>query len=189
MKQTTKPVREPVTLDEVKLAVDVEHTDHDTELTSLMVAARMHVESVTRQKVARQKWRLYFDKFASEMHLRPPYVREVEAIQYIDTDGNTQTAATSLYNVDVSGQRVLRAYGENWPATRYEQNAVWIDVWTGMYDETASPIDLVAVEEPIKRAIMLHVKFHYDQDFRAEAGNDPKQAIESLLTPYWMPGE
>jgi uncharacterized phiE125 gp8 family phage protein len=188
MKLTTKPSREPVTLDELKSAADVDYTDHDTELDSLITTARQHVENVTRQRIVRQKWRVFFRGFADEMLLAPGYVREVSAIQYLDADGATQTASTALYDVDVSGQRVLRAYQQVWPTPRYQENAVWIDVWSGMYDETASPVDVISdVDAPIKRAIMMLASYWYDRDFRAGEAGDPTKAVAAMLQPYWMP--
>jgi len=179
MKLVTKPTAEPVTLEEAKSQCKVTFTDDDVELDRLIIAARAQVENITRQRIVRQKWRLYFRNFSDIMEVAPAYVREVDTIQYIDGDGATQTAATSLYDVDVSGQRVIRAYSQVWPAVRYQENAVWIDVWVGMYDETASPVsNLADIEEPIKQAVLMIVQAMYD-------GLD-EHGADYLMAPYKM---
>lgn len=179
MKLVTKPTREPVTLEEAKAQLKVDFTDDDVEIDRLIIAARGQVENDTRQRIVRQKWRLYYSCFADIMEVAPAFVREVDAIQYIDTDGATQTAATSLYDVDVSGQRVIRAYAQVWPSVRYQENPVWIDVWVGMYDETASPVDIKAdIEEPIKQAVLMIVQHMYD--------GTEEHGAEYLMAPYKM---
>ena len=163
MKLVTAPAREPVSEDEAKSQLRVTHTDDDVEIARLIVAARNYVENYTRQRLVRQKWRLYFSAFSSVMELAPAVVREVEAIQYIDADGATQTVSAATYDVDVAGQRVTLAYGATWPAARYQANAVWLDVWAGMYDETASPIDTISdIEEGAKQAVLMVVQQFYD---------------------------
>lgn len=190
MKLVTKPTREPVTLEEAKAQLRLDHTDADVHINRLIIAARQWVENYTRQRIVRQKWRLYFKAFADEMYLQPANAREVDQVQYIDVDGNTQTAAASLYDVDVSGQRILRAYSQTWPSPRYQENAVWIDAWVGMYDETASPIDVVGdVDEPVKQAILMLVSSMYEQSENDIVGTivaKPNVSVELLLQSYRM---
>lgn len=176
-KLTVKPTREPVTLEEAKAQLSVTYTDDDVQIDRLIIAARGQVENHTRQRIIRQKWRLYFHNFHEVMELSPSVVREVEQIQYVDVDGVEQTASSALYDFDLAGQRVRRAYSQTWPSTRYQANAVWIDVWVGMYDETASPVDTGSdVEEPIKQAILMIVQQLYD-------GND-EHGADQLMAPY-----
>jgi uncharacterized phiE125 gp8 family phage protein len=188
MKLITRPVPAPVTLEEAKTQLRVDHTDDDVLIKRLITAARQHVENHTRQRIVRQKWRIYFNAFSDEMDLAPAHVREVEAIQYIDVDGNTQTAAASLYDVDISGQRVLRGYSQTWPSPRYQKNAVWMDVWSGMYDETESPIDNVAnIDESVKQAVLMLVSEMYENtevNYGSSGPTNPSPAFEMLLQPY-----
>ena len=188
----TKPTSEPVTLDEAKYQLRLlENTDFDVLIDSLIISARQTAENYTRQYFVRQKWRLYFNCFHDVMNLSPAKVRDVEALQYIDTDGATQTAAASLYTLDISGQKVTRAHSQVWPSVRSVVNAVWLDVWVGMYDETASPVDTSAdIEAPVKQAILMLVGSMFEQTENDVVGAivaKPNVNVDYLLRPYWMP--
>ena len=112
------------------------------------------------------------------MALIPGAVREVDQIQYVDADGATQTVSTSVYAVDIAGQQVLRAYQQTWPTPRYQANAVWVDVWAGMYDETASPIDTKSdIPAIIRQAIMVQVEDFYDC-------TDSTEMVKRMLQPF-----
>lgn len=179
MRRLTRPASEPVSIEEANKQLNLTATDDEVHVGRLIRAARQWVEGHTHQRIVRQEWRLYFHSFADVMALAPSYAREVSQIQYIDSDGNTQTAATSLYDVDVAGQQIILAFNQSWPSTRAHPNTVWIDVWAGMYDETASPAGGVAnIEEPVKQAMLMIVQQLYD-------GED-EHGADYLLQPYRM---
>ena len=149
----TEPTREPVTLAEAKQNAAIDHDDDDALVSRMITSARKHVEMITNRVLVRQKWRLYLDHGLQAFELQPATVQEVDQIQYVDTDGNTQTLATSVYTVDIPRQAVYLAYNQSWPATRTVRNAAWADVWAGYYKTDSSPIDVLAdMPEDIKQA-------------------------------------
>lgn len=160
----TAPTVEPVSLPEAKDHLGLQTADFDAAIFRFIATARRHVEARTQRAIVRQKWRLYLDAFQDELALEPQPVQEIDQIQYIDSDGATQTLSTSIYELDVAGQRLLKAYNQTWPATRSQANAVWVDVWAGYYDPSTSPVKVLAsIPEDLKSAILLMVG-HQDQN-------------------------
>lgn len=106
----------------------------------------------------------------------------VDAIEYIDAAGVTQTLDPAAYKVDADSEpaRVLPAYGRAWPSTRQEINAVRMTFTLG-YGAAA------VVPKGIKAAIIMYCKAHYEASFDDGAGREYERrmaAVEALLTPY-----
>ena len=187
LKLITQPTAEPITIYDCADRLRIDVADDARMMSALIKGARQYVESRTGQRVVRQKWRAYFHRFHDAMALAPTLVREVAQIQYVDTDGATQTLSTSYYTTDIAGQVVRLAYGQSWPSTRDDYNAVWLDVWSGMYDEAASPIDqLSGIPEDVKQAIVLQVSIMHGSLLPAEQ-ETAERARDLLLHAYWMP--
>lgn len=187
LKLITQPAAEPVTIYDLADRLRLDVGDDTRMLSGLIKGARQYVEARTGQRIVRQKWRMYFNAFADEMKLSPPMVREVQQIQYLDADGATQTLATTCYATDIAGQMVRLAYGQTWPGTRADYNAVWVDGWSGMYDETSSPISSTAnVPQDIQQAIVLQVSIMLGSLSPPEQ-EAAERARDLLLQAYWMP--
>ena len=187
LKLITQPTAEPINIYDCADRLRIDVGDDSRMISALIKGARQYVEQRTGQRIVRQKWRLYFNGFADELKLSPPYAREVQQIQYLDADGATQTLSTAYYTTDIAGQVVRLAYGQSWPGTRADYNAVWIDVWAGMYDETASPIDqLSAIPEDIKQAIVLQVSIMHGS-LSPQEQEAAERARDLLSQAYWMP--
>src|SRR4030067_860491 len=74
-----------------------------------------------------QTWELYLDAFpAWEIRVPKPTLQSITSIVYTDTDGILQTLAGSMYLVDNKSEpgRITPAFGEVWPVTRAQINAV-----------------------------------------------------------------
>jgi uncharacterized phiE125 gp8 family phage protein len=54
----TAPAVEPVSLDEARAFLRVEHSDDDEVIAALTAGARIHVEAATRRGLIMQSWRL-----------------------------------------------------------------------------------------------------------------------------------
>lgn len=182
----TEPTAEPVTLEEAKEHLIVEHTEDDYLISQMISAARRHAERRCDRVFVRQKWRLYMDNGFSAFELSPAEVQEVEGIYYLDTDGAEQTLSTSVYTVDIPRQEVYLAYNQSWPGTRTVRNAVWADVWAGYYKTDSSPIDqLQYIPEDIKIAILLAVEDMYtNRGKQSEIQLHPNDTFDMLLQPH-----
>lgn len=183
-KLLTAPTSEPLTLAEAKDYLVIEDGAHDEQLELLIKSARQHLEGRLNRVLIRQKWRLYLDDFMDEVKLEPWDVHEIDQIQYIDTDGATQTLATSVYEFDQAAQRVRLAYDQTWPDARSHKNSVWIDVWAGFYDTTVSP-QADDVPEPLVTAMKMMVAWNFEHRMPvSEMELYHNDAFEALVAPY-----
>ena len=106
----------------------------------------------------------------------------MSAITYLDTNGAEQTLATSKYLVDAvsAPARITPAYGEVWPTTRYQNNAVKIRFIAGYGAASAVP-------ECIKNWMFVRIKQAYDNRNAMIVGGTltefPRSVIDGLLDP------
>lgn len=103
-------------------------------------------------------------------------VTPIVAFTYVDPEGATQTLSSSVYSVDyitVPG-RVRLAFGQSWPLTREQWNAVTIQYKVGWAAAN--------VPSPIKHAIMLQLSAMYEE--RSPEPIDGISTLDALLSPY-----
>ena len=74
-------------------------TDLDTELTRLITVARNHVEKYCGIRIGAQTIVAKCDSFDDLARLPDAPVTSITSITYVDTDGVTQTLATSVYEL------------------------------------------------------------------------------------------
>lgn len=147
------------------------HTDEDDLIRDLGLAAERALERELGIAFVEQTLVLRLDRFAAwSMDLPYPPLSSVTSIQYIDGNGDTQTLAASLYEVDTFATpgRIQPAYGEAWPVTRNEQNAVTVTYKAG-------GTDVDNVDETLKLAVKMMVADLYEHRERTAA-----QALHDL---------
>lgn len=205
LKQTVAPAAEPVTLTEAKAHIRVDITDDDALITSLIVAAREHVESLTRTQFMPATWRLSLDGFPPAYRLRGAFYRQepegtdiilprppltaVSSIKYYDTSGVLQTASTDLYaaQTDETPGRVTLKYGQIWPDAQDIANAVQVLYTAGYSTGSDATVSRSAVPQSIKQAIFLLVGHWYENREAVLTGSVSKEyefAVQSLCAPY-----
>lgn len=148
-KVTSAPGSEPLTISNAKTYLKVDTPADDTLITTMIAAARHHVEDYLGQALITQTIEEVYDGFPiatsgnpdAAMFLTVHPVQSVTSIQYVDTDGNTQTLNSSKYIVDTHRKitRIAPAYGETWPTTRAQINAVTVTYDAG-YGDAASDV-------------------------------------------------
>lgn len=102
----------------------------------------------------------------------------IEAFLYVDENGVTQTLATSVYDVDFASVpgRILLKYGQQYPNTRSQWNAVTLQYRVGW--RTAAE-----VPAPIKHAMKLLISDMYER--RSPTVLDEKlTTVSRLIQPY-----
>jgi len=153
---TVAPVSEPITTAEAKEHLRVDHSNDDTYIDSAIATARRLVESRTGKALLTQTHRMMFDGFprrvfesfsrvTHDIKLLSPPLQSISSIQYIDTDGATQTLSASIYTVDTASKpgRVLPAFGETWPIVQSGvPNSVIIEYVCGYASASAVPEDI-----------------------------------------------
>lgn len=184
----TEPSVEPVTLSEAKRNLRVDGTDEDTHITHLITSARLHVEGFQGRHIIQTTVRLTLDGFSPVIRLPRPAWRSVSSIKYTDSNGAEQTLDSSKYQADLTTGRIIPAYGESWPTTRWELATVRVEFVSGYADDGASPPDYRAnVPEDTKQAIMLLINELYERREAAIAGvtiNTVPYNVEALASRH-----
>lgn len=174
LRKTTQPTSEPVTLATAKLHLRVDVADDDAYITTLIVAARTACEERLERSLITTGWTLTLDAFPEEISLPSGPVISVTSLQYLDTNGATQTLAGSLLVGDV----IYPAYATAWPDTREQANAVTV-VYTAGYGAAAD------VPAPIVQWILLAVGDMYAMRERsAERPAVAQGFADGLLDTY-----
>ena len=180
--ETVAPSVEPITTVEAKLHLRVDHGDEDAYIDTLVAAARQYIELVTRRSLVNTTFTLKLDAYPTE--IRPPRspLSSVTSITYVDTDGNTQTEASSVYNVDTDTEpgRISLAFNQSWSDTREQNNAVVVTFVAG-YGAAASNIP-AALREVVKMLTAHYYEFRQPVISGTIATKIPMH-IESLI---WM---
>jgi uncharacterized phiE125 gp8 family phage protein len=151
------PAEEPLSLIEAKNHLRVEAPEDDALIAALIAAARDQLEGETSRQLVTATWRLSLDCFPAVIRLPISPVQSVSSIQYLDANEVLQTLSASVYVVDTDRKpaRIAPAYGEVWPTTLPQINAVKVTFVAG-YGTPA------AVPESIKEALKLMIGHWYE---------------------------
>lgn len=172
----TEPTTEPVTPEELRARARLLGTEHDEQLREMIVEARTTIElSWIRQAIMHQTCIDTFD-FLSRMELRWSPVSSITSVVYLDGDGDSQTLATSVYELaNENGLGVVRLKNDQvWPTTQSHEDVVTVTYVAGF---GATPDD---VPPPIKSAIMALAEWKYG----GACDEDLRRSIEVDLDPY-----
>ena len=146
---TTPPVVFPVSLAEVKAHIRVDSSDEDTLITALTSAATDQIEQATGRAFVVRTLAMTFNAFVNPLVLPTVPLAQVTSITYIDTDGDTQTLATSVYDVDTAREPglVRLAFNQSFPSTRSVADAVTVNyvVGSGASFTAAESTDVLTV--------------------------------------------
>ena len=165
----------PIDLDVVKLAMQVEHSDDDEYITSLLSAAVGIAENYTNRKILKSTYEYKLRNFCSDLVLPVSPIISVDSLEYTDPDGVNQSSAYYLKNRPLKAV-LLPVFGEVWPDVQEGYDGVVINFTAG-YDE---------IPEPIKLAIMKIVSTAYKQsdDVSAIKLHEVPASSRSFLDEY-----
>lgn len=171
----TAPTGDVVTVADLKVHCRIDGSDEDAYLATLLDNAEAEAEAYLWQKLLTQTWNEYFDGFTDPLKLRYGPVSSIGTLTYTDSNGASQTLATSVYELgQVDGVYVVRRkYNQTWPDTRSHEDVVTVPYICGYGAANAVP-------ERIKHAIRLHAATAY----RNREDGAPPEAFFRLLGPY-----
>lgn len=131
--------------------------DSDRLLSDMEKDAVDYIEKFTSRFLLPTTVDLNLDYFPCAIELRRPPIQSVTSITYLDTNGDSQTFSSSKYVVDTDREPglITPAYGESWPATRCQIEAVTVRFVCGYTNADAVP-------HGIKTAIKWHVAGNYN---------------------------
>lgn len=147
--RTVNPTLEPITVEEFKSHGKVDYGTDDSLISEYIRAAREWFEDETHRALNTQTWAWSAESFERVadcrgwIELPRPRLIAVSSIQYIDTEGATQTLAADRYVVDATGDSggiIAPAYGYCWPSVRCGHPAAVTFTFTAGYGATAADV-------------------------------------------------
>ena len=178
LKLITPPATEPVTLEEAKVHLKVNHMESDGQINDLIASSREYCEGFHNRAYITQTFDLWLDSWPDKDYIRIPRppLQSVTYVKYYGTDNTEYIMTDTGYFVDDKNEpgRVALAYSKTWPTvTLRPVNGVVVRFVAG-YGAA------VNVPQKIKQAILLKIELDFDQHDPAEADNLLK-AIKRLL--------
>lgn len=186
----TKPVRtaeptlqqEPVTLAEARRQCGVgEWIDyHDETFKTLIPAARAMVENdtgiVCYTGSFTQKWTEWGSDVIELADLRP--ITSITSIAYLDTDGASQTLATTVYQLETGNvkQFIRLKYNQSWPSLRGDINGITITYVAGYASVQAIP-------PMVKQAVLLAILVAWNEA-NGEVNSQGIQSVDATRLAY-----
>ena len=164
LKVTIAPTELPLTLDQVKAHLRVTSSTEDADILSYLRAAVDLLDApsgLLNRAIITQTLSMTLDGFPRLRFALPcPPMVSVSSVAYIDTDGNTQTLATSVYRVlnaaapNTRG-RVELEIDQAWPTTQAVSQSVTV-TWVAGYGARN------AVPHRVRLLLLSMIKTMYD---------------------------
>ena len=184
--RTTAPDATPVTLEEAKAHLRVDHEDDNTLITSLIEAATAHLDGWTGilgRCLVTQSWRQDFCGWPASRTLRLPFPDVSAAtVKYFDGDNISRDVADEMVAVlaDARGSYIRFSDAFIYPGLCDDRgDRLQVTFISGYGDMTAVPL-------AIKTAIFLLVGNWYAnrEAVTAHAALVLPMAVDALLAPY-----
>ncbi len=182
---TAGPATEPVSLEEAKAHCRIDSDAEDTLVSSLILAARLHVEQALGVALISQSWALYLDHWPDKPYTELPLAPliSIDAVRLYSPSGSWMTLDASLFYADTVSRRprLARAGTQAWPVPGRDLNGIEIAFTAG---HGANAED---VPEPLRHAIRLLVAHWYEAREPVSIGDDAELVpltVASLLAPY-----
>jgi uncharacterized phiE125 gp8 family phage protein len=178
------PAVEPVTLEEAKAFLRVEHDDDDDVIAALIAGARVHVEAQTRRALITQSWRLVRDAWPDNgrVPILPVPLRELTAARVYRLDGAAQELDEAAFVAETAAAPAVLSYVSGAPpAPGRVAGGIELDVEVGYGD---APADVPA---DLRQAIRLLVAHWYENRGLIAIGSGIAvlpQTVAALLAPY-----
>ena len=183
----TAPLKEPVTLDEVKrhLRIALEDTQHDIYLTDLILTARRKAESLCWRRFITQTWYAYYPDWPKGDYIQLPFgsLQSVTAVKYTDVDNSETTWSSAEYIVgtDYLKGRITLEDGYTWPNENlYPSNPIEVEFVCG-YGDAATD-----VPNEIRQAMLIMIAEMFENREHTIMGFSVHKfdTVENLLSDF-----
>jgi uncharacterized phiE125 gp8 family phage protein len=182
---TSGPSVEPVSLADAKAHARVDSDAEDTLISSLILAARLHIERCLDLALISQSWSLYLDRWPDGAFVELPLAPliSVDAVRLYGPTGSSAALDPGLFIIDSASRRprLARQDGQSWPLPGRGVNGVEI-AFTAGYGQAEDD-----VPAPVRLAIRMLVAHWYEAREPVLLGEqaDPVPAsVASLIAPY-----
>lgn len=173
------PAEEPVALADARAFIKLDDTAEDALLTTLITAARLHVEAVTARAMLSQSWRLVLDAWPTTRTIALPVgpVSALSAVTVFDAEDEPQ--ALDLDNFLLQAGQVLLP--RDIAVAARPRLGIEMDYVAGYGSDPA------AVPADLKHACLVLVAHwfeHRDAVIVAGSGAVVPAGFDRLVTPY-----
>lgn len=139
---------------ELKAETRITHALEVTKIEDAIVEAFDYLDGKgwLNRAILTQVWKGYANRFDKEIELPFPPLQSVDQIRYVDTDGEWQTLATSVYGVStvgLFGKIYLKSY-QNWPDIYTDPESIEITFTAGYGAGEAIKSDVPGIRKAIK---------------------------------------
>lgn len=183
----TEPTSEPLTVQQAKDHLRLDHDEDDTLLRDLIKAARVWIEGQTHRAILTQTWDFSID-WGWPYRDGQPYIKlplnpvaSVTSITYVDGSSPNPTLAAADYTVAARthGSYIVPAYNVTWSTPRSVPDAIVVRFVAG---ESAAP-------KPLEQAMKLLVTHMYENREPVNTGQgqviaDIPYSLEAMISPY-----
>lgn len=175
------PATEPVSLAEAKAFLRIDDTAEDGLITTLIGAARLHVEGITGKALLAQSWRIVLDDWPENGAVRLPVTPmiAVTAITATDTNGATHDLALEQFLLD-AGRLIVPRVVVGMPALQ-ERQGIEIDYVAGY---GAEPEDVPADLRQAMLGLVAHWHEHRDAVILAGSGAIVPSGFDRLVAAH-----
>ncbi len=184
-KLITAPVKEPVSLDDIRGQLAIADDLSDEVITRRIVEARQWAELFCQRSFITQTWDRFLDCWPDNeiIELARGPVQSVTSIKYVDTSGIEQTILSTEYKISLADliTRIAPAYKKTWPTARAQMDSIAVRYVAGFGSDGST------VPGPIREAIMLTVGHWTEHQPAIESGvriTRIPYAVEHLLHAY-----
>jgi uncharacterized phiE125 gp8 family phage protein len=176
------PSVEPLSLDEAKTFLRVEHSDDDQLIAALIIGARMHVEAQAQTALISQTWRMSFNCWPhhGRIVVRPGPLKALGAARIYDAHGQAQTVEPRAFVADLAAS-ALAFLPWTMPLPGRIAAGIELDVVIGFGEDPAD------VPEPLRQAIRLLVAHWYENRGLVNGGGQSTvlpSTVAALISTY-----
>ena len=175
----TPPAADPLSLEDAKFFLRVDHDADDVLIGSLIAAARREVEIATRRVLVTQSWRIVLHRWPAARRVVSPLnpLGTLVAARVFDAEGEAQALDPGQFRLDTASVPGLIDFsGANVPAPGRVLAGIELDVTAGYGD----PEDVPA---PLLQAIRLLLARAYEHR-DAMAHDALPDAVAALVAPF-----
>ena len=181
----TPPQSEPLSLDDIKLHLRIDHDHEDALLVDVLKAARQYCEHASGQKLITQAWRQYETVFPHDraISLLVAPVQSVAAVTAFDRDGNPSVLGVDDFTFQSRWDPQAITIGHDLDPS-IAANGFEVDLVAGMGDMSTD------VPDTLKRAILLLVAHWYEFRGAVSPQDQPVSipaGFETMVRPWKGP--
>jgi len=175
------PAGEPVSLAQAKAFLKIDDDAEDALITTLIGAARLHVEGVTGKALLAQSWRIVLDAWPETGWVKLPVMPLIAVSAITTLDDNGAGHALDLGSVFADGERLIvpRAIADMPPLQ--ERQGIEIDYLAGFGSD---PDDVPADLKQAMLGLVAHWYEHRDAVIVAGSGALVPSGFDRLVAAH-----